>query len=170
MVRRIVAAVLVGAALAGCAGSSNTATGPKETTLVGSSPSYVAPGTAGAPTVDAAPSGTVERGPATPPPAASSAAVGSMIPSRIGAGLDDDDKQRAYAAQVQALESGAPGAPVAWRNPDSGRYGSIVTGPTYQQQGKSCRQYTHTIYIDGKPQAARGAVCREADGSWQPTS
>ena len=80
--------------------------------------------------------------------------------------IDDDDKQRAYAAQMQALESGPSGAPVAWRNPDSGRYGSIVPGPAYEQHGMSCRQYTHTIYIDGKPQTARGAACRNPDGRW----
>jgi surface antigen len=82
--------------------------------------------------------------------------------------MDDEDKRRAYAAQVQALESGPSGAPVAWRNPDSGRYGSIVPGPASVQNGMSCRQYTHTIYIDGKPQTARGAACRNSDGTWQP--
>jgi surface antigen len=82
--------------------------------------------------------------------------------------MDDEDKQRAYAAQVEALERGPSGAPVAWRNPDSGRYGSIVPGPAYQGQGGTCRQYTHTIYIDGRPQTARGAACRNPDGSWAP--
>jgi surface antigen len=100
--------------------------------------------------------------------AVSSAAIGSMIGNRIGAAMDDEDKRRAYAAQVQALESGPSGAPVAWRNPDSGRYGSIVPGPASEQNGRSCRQYTHTIYLDGKPQTARGAACRGPDGTWQP--
>ena len=57
------------------------------------------------------------------------AAMGGIIGNRIGASMDDEDKRRAYAAQIQALESGAPGAPVAWRNPASGRYGSVVPGP-----------------------------------------
>ena len=48
------------------------------------------------------------------------AAIGGMLGNRIGAAMDDEDKRRAYAAQVQALESGPSGAPVAWRNPDSG--------------------------------------------------
>ena len=96
------------------------------------------------------------------------AAIGGMLGNRVGAAMDDEDKRRAYAAQVQALESGPSGAPVAWRNPDSGRYGSIVPGPASEQNGMNCRQYTHTIYIDGKPQTARGAACRNPDGSWQP--
>jgi surface antigen len=80
--------------------------------------------------------------------------------------MDDDDKQRAYAAQMQALESGKSGTAVAWKNPDSGRYGSVVPGPAYQTNGQQCRPYTHTIYIDGRPQVARGNACRNPDGTW----
>src|SRR6187431_3234182 len=96
------------------------------------------------------------------------AAIGGMLGNRIGAAMDDEDKRRAYAAQMQALDRGPSGAPVAWRNPDSGRYGSIVPGPAYEQNGMNCRQFTHTIYIDGKPQTARGTACRNPDGTWQP--
>ncbi len=94
------------------------------------------------------------------------AAVGGFLGNRIGAALDDEDKRRAYAAQMQALETGPSGAPVAWRNPDSGRYGNVVPGPAYQANGATCRSYSQTIYIDGNPQAARGTACRNPDGSW----
>jgi surface antigen len=67
---------------------------------------------------------------------------------------------------MDALERGPSGAPVAWRNPDSGRYGTIVPGPQYQQAGRNCRSYTHTIYIGGQPQTARGTACRNPDGTW----
>jgi surface antigen len=49
-------------------------------------------------------------------------AAGGFIGNRIDTALDDDDKWRAYAAEMRALESGPSGAPVAWRNPNSGRY------------------------------------------------
>jgi surface antigen len=94
------------------------------------------------------------------------AAVGGLIGNRIGAALDDEDKRRAYAAQMQALETGPSGAPVAWRNPDSGRYGNVVPGPAYQVNGAACRQFTDTIYIDGMPQTERGTACRNSDGTW----
>ena len=96
----------------------------------------------------------------------SAAAIGGLIGNRIGASLDDEDKERAYAAQMDALERGQSGAPVSWRNPDSGRYGTVVPGPAYQQAGRNCRSYTHTIYIDGQPQTARGTACRNPDGTW----
>jgi surface antigen len=94
------------------------------------------------------------------------AAVGGFFGNRIGAALDDEDRRRAYAAQMQALEAGPSGAPVAWRNPDDGRYGNVVPGPAYQTNGATCRQYTQTIYIDGIPRTERGAACRNPDGSW----
>jgi surface antigen len=97
------------------------------------------------------------------------AAFGGLLGNRIGAALDDEDRRRAYAAQLQALETGPSGAPVAWRNPDSGRYGDVVPGPAYPgSSGVTCRQYTETVYIDGKPQSARGTACRNPDGTWTP--
>jgi surface antigen len=96
------------------------------------------------------------------------AGVGALIGNRIGASLDDEDKRRAYAAEIEALDRGQSGAPVAWRNPDSGRYGSVVPGPAYVDRGRNCRAYTETIYIDGRPQTARGTACRNPDGSWMP--
>ena len=151
---RVLIVALTGAALAAC----TSASGPQHVggTLVGADTGATAGNAAGGA------AGNRAAGPAT------SAAIGSMLGNRIGAGMDDEDKRRAYAAQVQALDRGPSGAPVAWRNPDSGRYGSIVPGPASEQNGMSCRQYTHTIYLEGKPQTARGSACRGPDGNWQP--
>ena len=98
--------------------------------------------------------------------AAIGAGLGALIGNRIGAALDDDDRQRAYAAQMDALDRGPPGAPVSWRNPDSGRYGTVVPGPAYEENGRNCRSFTHTIYIESRPQTARGTACRNPDGTW----
>ena len=153
---RIVAVLLVTSGLAGCAGGNFG--GPKEDTgtLVGAGAGALIGSQFGGNTGSRIAAGVLGAG------------IGALIGNRIGAALDDEDKKRAYAAQMQALESGPSGAPVAWRNPDSGRYGNIVPGPAYQQQGMSCRPYTHTIYIGGQPQVARGQACRNPDGTWQP--
>ena len=159
-VRRMTAVSVLGVALAGCAGDPVTGTGPKENTgtLVGA----LAGGLIGAQIGG----GTGERIAA----GVAGAALGGVIGNRLGAAMDDEDKRRAYAAQIQALESGPPGAPVAWRNPASGRYGSVVPGPAYDQGAMKCRQYTHTVYISGQPQAARGTACKNPDGSWSPVA
>jgi surface antigen len=160
MISRIMMVALIGTPLLACAGNPEMGTGPKENTgtLLGALGGALIGSQIGG--------GTGERIAA----GVAGAAIGGLIGNRIGAAMDDEDKRRAYAAQIEALERGPSGAPVAWRNPDSGRYGSIVPGPAYQQQGMQCRQYTHTIYIDGRPQTARGAACRNPDGTWTPVA
>jgi len=96
--------------------------------------------------------------------------AGGLIGSRLGAALDEQDRRRAMQAEYNALEFGRSGAPVTWQNPDSGRYGEVVPEAPYRVASADCRDYTHTIYIDGQPQVARGTACRQPDGSWRPTN
>jgi surface antigen len=106
-----------------------------------------------------------------PEPGAAAAAggiSGGILGGAIGGNLDERDRQRAYAAEVQALESGEPGIPVGWRGDGPKRYGTVVPGAPYQARGTRCRDYSHSIYVDGKPQIARGTACRNPDGSWSP--
>jgi|SRR5581483_7842203 len=147
-------------ALAACSGNPATGTGPKEETgtLLGALGGALIGSQFGG--------GTGERIAA----GIAGAAIGGLIGNRIGAAMDDEDKQRAYAAQMEALERGKSGAPVAWTNPDSGRHGTVVPGPAFQRNAMTCRQYTHTIYLEGKPQTARGTACRNPDGTWTAVS
>src|SRR3954453_4301826 len=105
---RLSAAALVAMATAACSGNPETGQGPRENTgtLVGA----VAGGLVGSQFGG----GTGERIAG----GRAGAAIGGLIVNRIGASMDDEDKRRAYAAQVQALESGRSGAAVAWKNPD----------------------------------------------------
>jgi surface antigen len=98
------------------------------------------------------------------------AVIGAAVGSEIGRALDENDQRRLYAAQTRALESGRSGSRAEWRNPDSGNYGYVVPGPAYSVNNTNCRDYTHTIFIDGSPQTARGTACREPDGSWRVVS
>jgi surface antigen len=150
--KRLIASALIGANVAACSADS----GPKE--VGGTAAGAVAGGLIG----NAIGGSTGNRLAGT----VIGAAIGGFLGNRIGAALDDEDKRRAYAAQMQALGTGPSGAPVAWRNPDDGRYGNVVPGPAYQTNGATCRQYTHTIFIDGTPQTERGTACRNPDGTW----
>jgi len=102
--------------------------------------------------------------------AAIGAAAGGLLGSAIGASMDEQDRQRAYAAEMQALDSRAPGAPVGWRSDHTAYYGTIVPGPYYSRGGMRCREYSHTIYVNGRPEIARGTACRNPDGTWTPIS
>jgi surface antigen len=92
--------------------------------------------------------------------------LGRLIGTKLGAALNDDDRKLAYEAQIKALESGSPGAPMPWRNPASGRYGNIVPGPAYDRKGAQCRGYSHSVTINGQLEIARGTACRSTDGVW----
>ncbi len=98
------------------------------------------------------------------------ASVGGIVGSEIGKSLDAADRRAASEAEYYALEKGQSGAGTPWRNPDSGRHGVIVPEPPYKVGAQDCRNYTHTIYIDGTPQEASGTACRNPDGTWQPLS
>lgn len=103
-------------------------------------------------------------------PVMSGTVSGGLISGGIGNGLDDGDRQRAYDAEISALETGGPGYPIGWKGDGNAR-GTVIAGPPYNRAGyQSCRDYSHTIYIDNRPQIARGAACRTADGRWQPVS
>jgi surface antigen len=109
-------------------------------------------------------SGTADR--ATASTALTNAELGRLIGTKLGAALNDDDRRFAYEAQIKALESGSPGAPVPWRNPASGRYGNIVPGPAYDRKGAQCRGYSHSVTIGGQLEIARGTACRSPEGVW----
>src|ERR1700733_5766984 len=98
------------------------------------------------------------------------AGFGALLGDRAGAALDDEDKRRAVVAELQALETGPSGAPVAWRNPESGLYAKVFPAPVYQENGAACREYTHTVYIEGSAQTEHGTACRRSDGTWASVS
>jgi surface antigen len=148
---------MIGLSLAGCAGETRFGTAPNESAAFSA--------VAGPP--DGSPPGRASNRIAAP---VSSAAIGRLLGNRIGAALDDEDRKRAYVAQMQALDNGLPGAPVGWNNENSGRHGTVVPGPTYERNAMTCRQYTHTIFVDAKPEVARGTACRSPDGTWSAVS
>lgn len=100
------------------------------------------------------------------PRAPAPVAAGGMLNNAIGGSLDEADRQRATNAELAALEDGGPGTPVGWRG-DNGTHGTVIAGPAYQRPGYArCRDFSHTIFIQSKPQLARGAACRSDTGTW----
>ena len=95
------------------------------------------------------------------------AVVGGIVGSEIGRSMDQQDRILAQRAEIDALERGRSGERVVWRNPDNGRYGDVVPSAPFRRGTQDCREFTHTIYIDGRPQAMRGVACRNPDGTWR---
>jgi surface antigen len=149
---RVVAVVLIGGALAACANDA----GPREQTgtLLGA--------------ITGAIIGSQVAGPGNRTTGAIiGATLGSLVGNRIGAAMDEEDKRLAYAAQIEALESSDGGRRrYEWRNPKTGRYGEVMPGRAYTRDGQRCREYTHTIYVDGQREVVRGTACQNPDRSW----
>ena len=54
------------------------------------------------------------------------------------------------------------------QNPETGHYGSVTpTREGTSASGRYCREFQHTIYVDGEQQQAYGTACRQPDGSWE---
>ena len=96
--------------------------------------------------------------------------IGGVVGSEIGRSMDKQDRLLAQQAELSALERGRSGERTHWKNPDNGRYGEVVPLAPYKRGLQDCRDYTHTIYIDGRPQAMRGTACRNPDGTWTNVS
>lgn len=95
------------------------------------------------------------------------AVVGGIVGSEIGRAMDRQDQMLAQEAEYAALERGRSGERTPWRNPDNGRYGEVVPGASYRRGPSDCRDFTHTIFIDGRREVMRGTACRNPDGTWR---
>ncbi|WP_298355507.1 hypothetical protein [Rhodoblastus sp.] len=116
-------------------------------------------GVAGAMMVSLA--GCAQLGGSPPPPPA---AVGPAPPYAglasgvLGASLDAADRTAANNAEIAALNSGDR---KTWRG-DDGTYGYVAPSAA----NGDCRDFTHTVYINGRPQVGKGTACK-ADGGWK---
>lgn len=94
--------------------------------------------------------------------------LGAGLGSEIGASMDRADLAYYNQTSQRALEQAPSGQAIAWRNPDSGNYGSVTPMNVYENpQGQYCREYSQTVNVGGKAENAYGRACRQQDGSWK---
>jgi surface antigen len=93
-------------------------------------------------------------------------AVGGALAGRaLGERLDQRNQRRATLAEQSAV---AQNQQVSWTDPETRTRGTVEPIRTFQTaQGNVCREYAHTVYIDGEPETATGVACRQADGTWR---
>ena len=95
------------------------------------------------------------------------AVLGGLLGGSLGASIDANDRERARKAQLVAVSEGRA---TSWRAVDSDAYGSIEPGDTYTGGSGTCREYTHTIFIGGRPKRATGTACQTPTGDWEVVS
>lgn len=94
--------------------------------------------------------------------------LGAYAGRELGRRFGPADQTQASDAEERAV---ANNQTITWNNPQSGNGGSIQPIRTYQDSnGQTCRDYTHTVTIDGKKEVARGTACRQGDGNWKLVS
>jgi len=84
-----------------------------------------------------------------------------VIGGAVGQSLSEKDRAAAIAAQQEAVSSGAR---KSWRG-EKGSYGFVTPGA----EAGACRDYTHKVFVNGRPQEAKGQACRQ-NGEWRVTS
>lgn len=97
--------------------------------------------------------------------------LGGLLGGAAGNYMDQQDQQYASQTTTRTLENSQTGQSVQWSNPDSGHYGTVTPTRTYQNSaGLYCREFSQTVYIDGRTEAAHGTACRQPDGTWEVVS
>jgi surface antigen len=130
----ILAAMILAAPLAGCSGF---ALGGGASETASQAPAPAGPAT----TADAAPA--------------------DFLSGPSGAGLNASDRETAYRATLDALDSGQR---KSWRG-EHGVFGDIEPAPAAGSDG--CRSFAQTIYVAGRPNKGHGVGCKQPDGGWK---
>ncbi len=147
----LVACLMAGLSLAACNGSTGMSSlGPKQT--IGGIGGAVAGGIIG---------NQIGKGDGRVAATVIGALLGGLAGGAIGQQMDAQDRQLAGRAYYNALEANSyTTTRSAWRNKDTGRRGVVTAGRAFETNGDICREYTHTVYIDGQPEVARGTACK----------
>jgi len=89
--------------------------------------------------------------------------AGAFIGGSIGASMDRRDRELAQNTMQSTLES-APDMQVrSWRNPNNNHCGNFQVTRTLEmpQNDLVCRDYVHTVIIDGREERVHGRACRD---------
>jgi surface antigen len=95
------------------------------------------------------------------------AALGGLLGGALGSQFDERDREIAQQAQLRAVSRGRS---TSWRGQNSDAYGSVEPGEIYTSNTGNCREYTHTIFIGGRPKQGRGTACQNEQGDWEIVS
>ncbi len=90
------------------------------------------------------------------------------VGKNVGHELNQVELRQALKAEFEALEYSPADHPVEWKNPVSGNSGVVTASKTYDVGASNCRQYVHTLEVNGETKTALGTACKEQDGNWVP--
>jgi surface antigen len=99
--------------------------------------------------------------------AAVGALGGAAFGNWLGANLDPKDQKIHYETTQESLETTPIGYSREWNDPQTGVRGEVMPTRTYKMNNRNCREYTQTIFINGKSHDGHGTACRTPNGTWE---
>jgi Ni/Co efflux regulator RcnB/surface antigen len=107
--------------------------------------------------------GRSDRGGATAAGVIAGGAIGAALTSKMDCG----DRSYAYQSYSLAFNGGRPGAAYQWTNPQNRHRGEMRVLDYYDDEDDfRCAVFTQTVYINNRPEEARGRACQQPDGNW----
>jgi Ni/Co efflux regulator RcnB/surface antigen len=92
--------------------------------------------------------------------------VGGAVGAALTSNLDCEDRSYAYKTYYDGFNAGRPNV-YRWSNPRNDHRGEFRVVDYYNDPaGFRCSNYSQIIYVEGRPQEARGRACRQPDGTW----
>lgn len=100
------------------------------------------------------------------------ALAGSYLGGMLGHKLDAQDRAMAQRTMMTSLESAPDHQTSTWKNPNNNHAGKFTVTKTQElpQDHLVCRDYVHTVMIDGRQEKVHGRACRDMRdrrGEWR---
>jgi Ni/Co efflux regulator RcnB/surface antigen len=93
--------------------------------------------------------------------------AGGAIGAALTAKLDCEDRSYAYKTYSDGFSAGRANATYQWRNPRNNHRGEMRVLDYYNDEDRfRCAAFSQTVYINGRPEEARGRACQQPDGTW----
>lgn len=89
--------------------------------------------------------------------------AGSYIGGMVGHKMDERDRAMAQRTMIDTLEHAPDYSTRGWQNPNTQHRGSFQVTRTVDmpQSNTVCRDYVHTVIIDGRQEKVHGRACRD---------
>lgn len=100
------------------------------------------------------------------------ALAGSYLGGNIGYQMDERDKELAQQTMQSTLERAPDHQVHTWVNPNTHHSGKFKVVKTQEIPSRNivCRDYVHTVIIDGQEEKVHGRACRDmrdVKGEWK---